>query len=99
MDICVINTLKSTIYIRDAYTQIKFSKKNIVVGDKTPHSVYLNIGFFDWKFLHGTVALSIVVLSAKKQYSRILKDALVFRKTCFKVQVLKTFKIFSDCFP
>ena len=41
--------------------------------------------------LYGNVAFSILL--RKKRYSSFLKKYLVFRKTCFKVKVIKTFKI------
>ena len=72
------------LFIKDSSTQIKFSKKWSPFC--TPHSIF-----------YGNVALSFVVLWAKKQYSSFLRKVLAFRKTCFKVKVLKTFKIPSDC--
>ena len=47
--------------------------------------------------LYGNDAFSILVLSTKKRYSSFLKKVFVFQKICFKVKVLKTFKIFTDC--
>ena len=47
--------------------------------------------------LYGNDALSIFVLSTKKQYSSIFKKAFVFQKICLKAKQLKTFKIFTDC--
>ena len=41
--------------------------------------------------LHGNVAFTILL--RKKRYSSFLKKYLVFRKTYFKVKVIKTFKI------
>ena len=41
--------------------------------------------------------LSILVLSTKKGYSSFLKSVYVFQKIYFKVKVLKSFKIPSDC--
>ena len=41
--------------------------------------------------------LSNLVLSAKKWYSSLLKSVYVFQKIYFKVKVLKSFKISSDC--
>ena len=41
--------------------------------------------------------LSILVLSTKKQCSSFLKSACVFQKIYFKAEVLKSFKIYSDC--
>ena len=43
--------------------------------------------------LYGSDAFSILVLSTKKRYSSFSKKVFVFQKTCFKVKVLKTFKI------
>ena len=47
--------------------------------------------------LYGNDAFSILVLSTKKRYSSFLKKVFVFQKIYFKVKVLKTFKIFTDC--
>ena len=49
--------------------------------------------------LYKNVLLSILLLSTKKQcwYSSILKRVCIFQKICFKVKVLKTFKISSVC--
>ena len=47
--------------------------------------------------LYGNDAFSILVLSIKKPYSSFLEKAFVFQKICFKVIVLKTFKISTDC--
>ena len=47
--------------------------------------------------LYGNVAFSFLVLSTKKRYSRFLKKEFAFQKICFIVNVLKTFKISSDC--
>ena len=41
--------------------------------------------------------LSILVLSTKKWYSSFLKSVCLFQKIYFKVKVLKSFKISSDC--
>ena len=46
--------------------------------------------------LYGNYAFSILVISTKKQYSSFLKKVLIFQKIRFKVEVLKTFKIFTD---
>ena len=54
----------------------------------TPDSICLNFGFRQGSF--GNVALSIVELSTKKQYSGFLKKIFVYQKTCFKVEVLKS---------
>ena len=40
-------------------------------------------------------AFSILVLSTKKGYSSFLKKVFIFQKICFKVKVLKRFKIFD----
>ena len=47
--------------------------------------------------LYGNDAVSILVLSTKKQYSSFLKKVFIFQKICFKVQVLKNFKLATDC--
>ena len=41
--------------------------------------------------------LSILVLSSKKWYSSFLKSVCLFQKFYFKVEVLKSIKISSDC--
>ena len=47
--------------------------------------------------LYGNDVLSILVLSTKKRPFRFLIKFFVFQKICFKVKVLKTFKISTDC--
>ena len=47
--------------------------------------------------LYGNDAFSILMLSIEKASSSFLKKVFIFQKICFKVKVLKTFKIFSDC--
>ena len=47
--------------------------------------------------LYGNDASFILVLSTKKRYSSFLKKVFVFQKICFKVKVLKTFKISTEC--
>ena len=42
-------------------------------------------------------AFLILVLSTKKRYSTFLKKVFVFEKICFKVKILKTLKISTDC--
>ena len=49
----------------------------------------------DRALLYGNKAFSILVLSTKKQHSSFLKKGFVFKKICFKVKVLKSFKIFT----
>ena len=51
---------------------------------------------FDSAVLHENNALSYRVLRTKKWYTSFLRKVLVFQKTCFKVKVLKTFKIPTD---
>ena len=47
--------------------------------------------------LYENRAFSILALSTKKQYPSFLIKVFVFQKICFKVKVLKTFKISTDC--
>ena len=79
-----------------------------VVTGKTPffligpfcshHFICLNMALAsDMAVLNENHAFSILVLSTRKQYSSFLKKVFVFQKICFKVKVLKTLKIFSDC--
>ena len=51
----------------------------------------------DRAVLYGNVAFSILVLSSKKNYSSLLKRVCVFQKICLGVEVLKSFKISSNC--
>ena len=48
--------------------------------------------------LYENDALSILVLSTKKRFFSFSNNRFVFRKICFKIKVLKTFKIFTDCY-
>ena len=47
--------------------------------------------------LYGSDVFSILVLSTKKLCFSFLKNVSVFQKICFKVKVLKTFKVSTDC--
>ena len=51
----------------------------------------------DTAVLYGNDAFSILVLLTKKWYSSFLKKVFTLQKICFKVKVLKTFKISADC--
>ena len=46
--------------------------------------------------LYENDVFQILVLSTKKRYSSSLKKVFVFQKICFKVKILKTFKISTD---
>ena len=48
-------------------------------------------------FLYGHDAFSILVLSTKKWHSIFMKKVFVFQEICFKVKVLKSFKVSTDC--
>ena len=97
--------IKSILYERFLkWNKIK-NKKKLVIGKVLffvkspfciPHSIYLNIGFWQDSFVWN-VAFSILVLSTKKRYPSFLKKVFVFQKTCFKIKVLEKFKISSDC--
>ena len=52
----------------------------------------------DSAVLYGNVALSILVLSTKKQCSNFLEKFFVFLKICCKVKVLNTLEIPSNCY-
>ena len=47
--------------------------------------------------LYENDAFSILLLSTKRWYSSFLKKVFVFQKPCFKVEILKTFKISTNC--
>ena len=82
-------------------------QQNKVITGKTPLSVILceshcvvTILFVltlasDMAVLYGNVFL-ILMHSTKQRYSSFLKKVFVFLKICFKVKVLKMFKIFTD---
>ena len=97
--------IKSSLYKRFLNWNRIF-KKSKVVTDKTQffvigpfrshHSVCLSIGNWYGNFF-GNEAFSILVLSTKKTV-HFLKKVLILQKICFKVKILKTFKIFTDCY-
>ena len=61
-------------------------------------SIYVRCpGGPDWAVLYGSVAFPVLVLSTKKQCSRFLRRVSIFQKNCFKVELLKTFKISVYC--
>ena len=81
-------------------------KKDKVVTDKTPFfliSPFCTPILFvltlasDRAVSYENVTFSILVLSIKIWYSSFFKKVFVFQKIYFKVKVLKTFKISSDC--
>ena len=51
----------------------------------------------DMAVLNGNDKFSIFLLSTKKPSSSFMRKVFVFQKICFKIKVLKTFKIFTDC--
>ena len=51
----------------------------------------------DRAVLYVNTAFSILVLSSKKRYSSFLKKLFIFQSICFKVKVLKAFKVPTDC--
>ena len=57
------------------------------------------VSIFNIGFWYGSFARKrcILVFSTKKWYSSFLKEVFVFQKICFKVKVLKMFKISTDC--
>ena len=81
MNIWVVSTSKQ-LFLRGSYTEINIQKSKGVTGKR---------------LLYENDAFSILLLSTKKLCSSFLKKAFVFRKICFKVKVLKTFKISTDC--
>ena len=98
MDIWVVGTTNQ-LFIRGSLTETKFSKSSywqtpfFVIGTFCSHHfifICLDIGFwYD--------AFSILLLSTKKRYSSFLKKVFIFQEIYFKAEVLKTFKIFTDC--
>ena len=102
MDIWVVST-SNQLFIRGSETETKFSNK--VITDKTPFFVMVHFVLTtlfvltlasDMAVLYWS-AFSILVLSTRKRYSSFLKRVFVFQKMCFKVKLLRSFKIFTDC--
>ena len=62
----------------------------------SPYSVRMRENT-DQKILRIRTLFTQWVLSTEIRYSSFLKKILVFRKICFKVKVLETFKIYSGC--
>ena len=52
----------------------------------------------DMAVLYGNDTFLISVLSTKKSFSSFLIKVFVLQKICFKVTVLKMFKISTDCY-
>ena len=91
---------KSTIYKRSLYSNQIFKKMKQLVAKRqffvmgpfhAPHSICLNIGFCL------NVLFWFIVLWTKNRSSSFFKKDLVFQKTFFEVNILKTFKILCDC--
>ena len=81
-------------------------QKNKAVTGKTPIFVKVHFVFAilfvltlasHRAVLNGNDVFSILVISTKKRYSSLLKKVFVFQKICSKFNVLKTFKISTDC--
>ena len=76
-------------------------QKNKAVTGKTLFFVlpilFVLILASDKAVLCRNIAFSIFVISTKKRYSSSLKKVFVFQKICFKVTLLKTFEMSSDC--
>ena len=105
MGIWVLGT-SSQLFVRGSKTETKFPKNKVVTGKTTffvigPFCTHYSICLFLLAFymavLYGNSALSRLLLSTKKRYSSFLKKLFVFQKICFKVKVLKTLKISTDC--
>ena len=76
----------------------KIFKKNGVVTGETLFFISIALTLVsDRAVLYQNIAFPILGLSTKKQYSNVLKKLFIFQKICFKVKVLKMFKISSDC--
>ena len=62
----------------------------------TQHSICLNIGFsygiFTWN-----VCIFNLSVSMTKRYSSFSEKLFLFQKTCFRLEVLKMFKMSTDC--
>ena len=83
---------KSTLYNRLLY----WNKMFFAIGPFcNPHSISLSMAS-KREVLYGYVTISIAVLSTTKRYSSFLQKVFIFQKICFKVKLLKTFKVVSD---
>ena len=86
---------------------IRGSDKNKVVTGKTSffvigafcahHFICLNIWLLIWQFCMEVMRFQSQWFQLKNGTPVLLKNVFVFQKICFKVKVLKTFKIFIDC--
>ena len=95
--------------IKSLYKALKLKqsfRKNKVVTGKTSFfemvhfvltSLFVLTLAFDVVVLYGNDTFSVLLPSTKKHYPSFLKKIFVFQKVCFKVKVLKTFKISTDC--
>ena len=62
----------------------------------TPYSVFFSSDS-NRCVLYGNCTFQVLALSTKKWYSSFVKSVSAFQKTCFRVWILKIFKISSDC--
>ena len=89
------NSLKKVLKMKQNF------RENKVATGKTSFFVLIILFVltltFDMALLYGNDVFSILALSTKKRYSSFLKKVFVFQKMCFKVKVLKTFKISTGC--
>ena len=89
------------LFIRDSYSQIKFSKRMkslffVISPFGTLHSFCLNNSFWQGSFVWKCCAFIPSALNQKAEL-QFFKKGFSFRKTCFWVKALKMFKISSDC--
>ena len=92
--------IKATIYEMFLYSNQIF--RNIYKTSFLLISLYIPILSvltlaLDIVVLYGNVAFFIAVLSTKKRYSSFPLKVFIFQKTCFKVKLMKTFKISNSC--
>ena len=79
---------------KSSYWQISVLCDTFILHPPSPIRFVLKLTC-DRAVLH--VAFLILVLSTEKQNPSFLKKVLAFQKICFKVRILKTFKITNGC--
>ena len=73
------------------------AKLRFVIGLFCSHHLFVSAVASDMIGLYGYDVFSILVLSTKNRYPSSSLKVFVFQKIYFKVKVLKTLKVFTDC--
>ena len=103
MDIWVVGR-SNQLFILVSKLEKNFRKKKVATGKTlffvvgpfcTPHSIYLNIGFWQSSLVWKCCVVNLY-FQLKNAPPVFWKGFAFFQKICFKVKKLKTFKISSD---